>query len=100
MLLHACTIEDRVLIGMGSVLLDGAIIGEESVVGAGSLVTPGTHIPPRSIAWGRPAKVVRPITDKEVEDWIMFGVREYLEYKEEYRELNIGGLHPAFLRIR
>jgi len=83
-LLHGCTVKDRVLVGMGAIIMDGAEIGEESIVGAGSLVTPGTIIPPRSLVTGRPGRVVRRVTDQEVEDIIMFGVRNYLEYKETY----------------
>ena len=85
-LLHGCTVKDRVLIGMGSVLQDGAVIGEESIVGAGALVTPGTQIPPRSLVLGRPGRVVRQVTDQEVSDMIMFGVKAYVGYKETYRD--------------
>lgn len=84
-LLHGCTVKDRVLVGMGSVLMDGVEVGEESIIGAGSLLTPGTKIPPRSLVVGRPGRVARPVTDDEVEHLIMYGVRNYLEYKETYR---------------
>jgi carbonic anhydrase/acetyltransferase-like protein (isoleucine patch superfamily) len=83
-LLHGCTVKDRVLIGMGSVLMDGVEVGEECIVGGGSLLTPGTRVPPRSLVTGRPARVVRPVTDEEVEDLILFGVKSYLRYKETY----------------
>jgi carbonic anhydrase/acetyltransferase-like protein (isoleucine patch superfamily) len=66
-LLHGCTVGNRCLIGMGSVLLDGAEIGDECLVAAGSLVAPKTKIPPRSMVMGRPGKVVRALTDKDVE---------------------------------
>lgn len=85
-LLHGCTVHDRVLIGMGSTIMDGVVVGEESIVGAGSLLTPGTKIPPRSLVTGRPGRVVRQVTDDEVENLILFGVRNYLEYKETYPE--------------
>jgi carbonic anhydrase/acetyltransferase-like protein (isoleucine patch superfamily) len=64
---HGCTVEDDCLIGMGAVVLDGAVIGAGSLVGAGALVTPNTVIPPRSMVLGSPARVVRPLTDAEVE---------------------------------
>ena len=64
--LHGCTIEDRVLIGMGAMLLNGAHVGADSVVAAGSLVTEGTRFPPRSLVMGRPATVKRALTDAEV----------------------------------
>ncbi len=83
-LLHGCTVKDRVLIGMGSTIMDGAVIGEESIVGAGSLVTPGTRVPPRSLVMGRPGRVARRVTDDEVRDLILFGVENYLHYKETY----------------
>lgn len=64
-IVHACTIHDCCLIGMGSIILDGADIGAESIVGAGALVTGNKHFPPRSMILGNPAKVVRQITDEE-----------------------------------
>jgi carbonic anhydrase/acetyltransferase-like protein (isoleucine patch superfamily) len=83
-LLHGCTIRDRVLVGMGSTVMDGVEVGEESIIGAGALVTPHTKIPPRSLVLGRPGRVVRRVTDEEVEEVIVFGVKSYLAYKEEY----------------
>ena len=65
MLFHGAIIETGVLVGMGSVVMDNARIGAESVLGAGSLVTAGTIIPPGSLALGRPARVVRRVTDEE-----------------------------------
>jgi carbonic anhydrase/acetyltransferase-like protein (isoleucine patch superfamily) len=64
-IVHACTVEDEVLIGMGAVILDGAVIGSQSIVGAGALVTQRTVIPPGSMVLGSPAKVVRPLTPEE-----------------------------------
>jgi len=62
---HACTVEDEVLVGMGAVILDGAVVGKQSIIGAKALVTQGTRIPPRSMVLGAPAKVVRALTRKE-----------------------------------
>ena len=64
---HGCTIEDDCLIGMGAVVLDGAVIGAGSIVGAGALVTMNTLVPPRSLVLGAPARIVRELTDDEVE---------------------------------
>lgn len=64
---HGCIIEDDVLIGMGAVVLDGAVVGEGSLVGAGALVTGRTVIPSRSLVVGSPARVVRQLTEEEVE---------------------------------
>jgi gamma-carbonic anhydrase len=63
--LHACTIEDRVLIGMNAVVLDGAEVGSDSIIGAGALLTKETRVPPGSLVLGTPAKVVRPLTVAE-----------------------------------
>ncbi len=63
---HACTVGDRCLIGMGAIILNRAVIGEECIVGAGALVTQGKVFPPRSMILGSPAKAVRPLTDEEV----------------------------------
>jgi carbonic anhydrase/acetyltransferase-like protein (isoleucine patch superfamily) len=62
---HACSVGDEVLVGMGAVVLDGAVIGRQSVVGAKALVTQGMKIPPGSLVLGAPAKVVRALTRKE-----------------------------------
>ena len=82
-LLHACTVEDGCLIGMGAIILDNSVIGTESIVGAGSLVTMGKKFPPRSLILGSPAKVVRTLTEKEVES-IRENVASYVEISKEY----------------
>ncbi|MBI4411061.1 MAG: gamma carbonic anhydrase family protein [Deltaproteobacteria bacterium] len=64
-ILHGCTIGNACLIGMGSIIMDDVVVGEGSFIGAGSLVTEGIVIPPGQLALGRPAKVIRPLTDKE-----------------------------------
>ena len=82
-IIHACTVEDFCLIGMGSIILDGARIGTGSLVGAGALVTPGTDIPPGSLVIGSPAKVKRPLNDKEREQ-IRYGAAHYVELARGY----------------
>jgi gamma-carbonic anhydrase len=67
-ILHACTVEDECLIGMGATILDEAIIGKGSIIGAHALVTKGTRIPPGSLVMGTPAKVVRPLHPEEIAD--------------------------------
>lgn len=81
--LHGCTISDRVLIGMGAMLLNGSSVGADSIVAAGSLVTEGSHIPPRSLAMGRPATVRRPLTDGEVAS-IRCYADNYVAYRLDY----------------
>ena len=63
---HGCTVGDNTLIGMGAVVLDGARVGSDCVVGAGALVTGRTVIPDGSLAMGSPAKVIRPLTEREI----------------------------------
>jgi len=67
-ILHACTVEDECLIGMGATILDGAVIGKGSIIGAHALVTKGTRIPPGSLVMGTPAKVVRSLQPEEIAD--------------------------------
>ncbi len=81
---HGCTIEDDCLIGMAAVVLDGAVIGEGSLVGAGALVTGNTIVPPRSLVLGSPAKVVRSLTDDEVET-IRANAAHYVRMSAMYR---------------
>ena len=65
--LHGARVEDRCLIGMGAILLGGSHIGAESIIGAGAVVKEGMEIPPRSLVVGVPAKIVREVTDSQVE---------------------------------
>ena len=81
--LHGCTIKDRVLIGMGAIIMDGAVIGEDSVVGAGALVTERTIVPPKSLILGSPAKVKRPVTQEELK-WIRESAENYVRYAKTY----------------
>lgn len=64
-IVHGCKIGDKTLIGMGSVILSGATVGSECLIGAGSLVTQGCVIPDGFLAFGSPAKPVRPLSDQE-----------------------------------
>jgi carbonic anhydrase/acetyltransferase-like protein (isoleucine patch superfamily) len=82
-MLHGCKIGNACLIGMSATILDGAEIGDESIVGAGALVTGGKKFPPRSLILGSPAKVVRELTDEEVEN-IYKNAQNYVKYKNEY----------------
>jgi carbonic anhydrase/acetyltransferase-like protein (isoleucine patch superfamily) len=64
-IVHACTVEDECLIGMGATILDGARIGARSLIGANALVTQGMVVPPGSLVYGAPAKVVSKLSDAE-----------------------------------
>jgi carbonic anhydrase/acetyltransferase-like protein (isoleucine patch superfamily) len=65
-IVHACTVEDECLIGMGATVLDGAHIGARSIVGANSLVPQHFRCPPGSMVYGSPAKVIRPLKEAEI----------------------------------
>ena len=84
--LHSCHIKKGALIGMASIILDGAIIGEGAFIGAGSLVTQGTVIPPNMLAFGRPAKPVRELTDADRKDMNRI-LNEYYEKGQYYKSL-------------
>jgi gamma-carbonic anhydrase len=64
-IVHACTVGDECLVGMGATILDGAEIGEQSIIGARALVTQGAKIPPGSLVLGSPAKVARTLSIEE-----------------------------------
>jgi carbonic anhydrase/acetyltransferase-like protein (isoleucine patch superfamily) len=83
--LHGCTIEDDVLIGMSATILNGARIGTGSLVAAGAVVTQGADIPPRSLVAGVPAKVRRELTDDELRG-IAQNAAVYLEKTRQHRE--------------
>ncbi len=81
--LHGCTIKDRVLIGMGAIVLDGAKICEGAIVGAGSIVTEGMEIPSGSLAFGAPARVKRVLTAEE-STFLKKSARQYVELAKLY----------------
>ncbi len=83
-LLHGCTVGNRVLVGMGSIVLDQAILEDDVVLAAGSLVAPGMRIPARSLAMGRPAKVVRALADSDLA-WVREAGGLYVEYAKTFR---------------
>lgn len=85
-LLHGCTIGNRVLVGMQSIVMDNAVIGDDCILGAGSLVTEGKEIPAGSLAFGRPAKVIRQLTDEE-RKMISDRAIHYAATIESYRKL-------------
>ena len=80
---HGTTIEDRVLIGMAAVLLNGVHIESDCVIAAGTLLTEGTRIPARSLVMGRPGKVKRQLTDEEVAE-IRWYADNYVNYRLDY----------------
>ncbi len=84
---HACTVGDEVLIGMGAIILDGAEIGARSIIGANALVTRGTKIPPGSLVLGSPATVARRLSAAEQSDiqrWALKYVQTAKLFREHY----------------
>ncbi|MCC6302058.1 MAG: gamma carbonic anhydrase family protein [Gammaproteobacteria bacterium] len=79
-ILHACTVEDLVLVGMGSTVLDGAVIQSRVMIGAGSLVSPNKVLESGYLYLGSPAKQARPLTEKELE-YLEFSAKHYVELK-------------------
>lgn len=88
-IIHACTISNFVLVGMGSVILDGAQIGEYVLLGAGSLVTGKTKIPSGVKAYGRPAKVISELTEAERE-YIRTSAIHYVNLAKTYVTPGLG----------
>lgn len=85
--LHGCTVEDRVLVGIGARVLDGAVLESECQVGAGALVPPGMRVPSGHLVLGVPARVARPLSAEERETIGAIAAR-YVEVKERYRALS------------
>ncbi|MFL6595972.1 MAG: gamma carbonic anhydrase family protein [Chthoniobacterales bacterium] len=84
-IVHACTIDDEVLVGMGAIILDGAEIGARSIIGANTLVTVGMKVPPGSLVLGSPGRVVRQLADDEQQN-ISHWARKYVQNAKFYRE--------------
>lgn len=83
-ILHACTIADEVLVGMGAIILDGAEIGARSIIGAGALILGGKKIPPGSLVLGSPAKVARSLSLEE-QAGIKVWAEKYVALARAYR---------------
>lgn len=84
-IVHGAIVEAGALVGMGCILMDNARIGEEAIIGAGSLVTQRMVIPPRTLAFGRPAKVIRALNADEIEAGRKTAQR-YLGLAAEHRQ--------------
>ena len=83
--IHGCTIEDRCLIGMGAILLNGVRVGTGSIVAAGALLTEGMVVPPGSMVMGVPAKVKRPLTPEE-DASILWYANNYVKHRLEFQD--------------
>jgi carbonic anhydrase/acetyltransferase-like protein (isoleucine patch superfamily) len=85
-ILHSCIIRKKALVGMGSIILDQAEIGEGAFIGAGSLVPQGKKIPPNTLAFGRPAKVIRELTEEDIKDRDRI-MNQYVEKGQYYKSI-------------
>jgi carbonic anhydrase/acetyltransferase-like protein (isoleucine patch superfamily) len=88
-ILHACNVGDRVLVGMGSILMDNVTIGSDSIIGAGSLIPKGKSYPPGSLIVGSPARLVRALTEEE-KGGIAALARKYIGVKNTYLGADAG----------
>jgi gamma-carbonic anhydrase len=84
-IVHGCTVEDNVLIGMGAIIMDDAVIGSNSVIAAGAVILPGTKVESGSVYAGVPAKKVKEITD-EMKAVILRTARNYPMYAEWFKQ--------------
>ena len=82
-ILHGCTIGDRVLVGMGAIVLNGARVGNGSIIGAGAVVTEGMEVPENSVVIGVPGKVVKQTSDAQ-RDHIRKNAQAYVDLAGEY----------------
>lgn len=82
-MLHGCTVGNRVLVGMGSVLLDGVIVEDDVMIGAGSLVSPGKRLERGYLYLGSPARKVRPLTEAEL-GGLVYSANNYVQWKDDY----------------
>lgn len=83
--IHGCVIGDRVLVGMGAIVLNGVDIADDSIVAAGTLLTEGTRVPSRSLVMGSPGKVRRALTDEEIASIRDYSDR-YVAYRLDYMQ--------------
>ena len=84
--LHGCTIEDRVLIGIGAIVLNGAVVGADSIIGAGCLVPEGHTLEGRKLYLGAPARAVRDLTPEEIQKNI-YWAEKYMKVAQKYKSI-------------
>jgi carbonic anhydrase/acetyltransferase-like protein (isoleucine patch superfamily) len=82
-ILHGCTIGDRVLVGMGAIVLNGALVGDDSLIGAGAVVTEGMQVPPGSVVIGIPGRVLKETTPAQ-RAHILENAQSYVRLAGEY----------------
>ena len=85
-IVHGCTVEDNVLIGMGSIIMDDCIVGSNSIIAAGAVLTKGTIVPPGTIYGGMPAKKLKDISPELSEGEILRIANSYVKYASWFKE--------------
>ncbi|MCW8884026.1 MAG: gamma carbonic anhydrase family protein [Motiliproteus sp.] len=90
-MLHGCTIGNRILVGMGAMVMDGAVVEDEVIIGAGSLVPPGKRLKSGYLYVGRPVKQARPLTEKEM-TFFKYTAANYVRLKDKHLEEDYSGL--------
>ena len=93
-ILHACSIHDRCLIGMGSIVMDNAVIEREVILAAGSLVPEGKRLEKGHLYLGSPATRKRPLTQRE-RDWLAYSASHYVRLMQRHRDAGAPGSTPA-----
>ena len=88
-IVHGCTIEDNVLIGMGSIVMDNAVIGSNAIIAAGAVVLEGTEVPPNSVFAGIPARKVKDINPELSEEYIERIANNYVKYSNWFRKEDV-----------
>ncbi|WP_213878127.1 gamma carbonic anhydrase family protein [Pseudomonas sp. dw_358] len=83
-MLHGCTLGSRILVGMGSTVMDGAVVEDEVIIGAGSLVPPGKRLSSGFLYVGSPVKQARPLTDKE-RNFFTYTAGNYVKLKDQHQ---------------
>ncbi len=87
-IIHACEIGDETLVGMGSIIMDGAVIGPRCIIGAAALVTKGMRVPEGSMVMGSPARIIRALTPEERRQNTALAAK-YVKIARRYRELKM-----------
>lgn len=82
-ILHGCEVGDRVLVGMGAIIMDGAVVESDVVIAAGALVTPGKHLRSGHLYAGSPAREKRPLSDSEME-YFCYSANNYVKLKDQH----------------
>lgn len=82
-IMHGCTVDDRVLVGMGAVVMNGAVIGSDTIIGAGAVITEGARIPQGSVVLGVPGRVVKQTTSEQ-RGYIAKNATSYWQMAEKY----------------